>query len=370
MTMTDNIPEQVALPPLRLDHLARMTDDTGMLQHAFYTTPDPNHGYTTDDNARALVVALQEHAVTGADPGLDLAWRYLAFLRYAQTVDGRFHNFLAYDRSWLDEVGSQDCQGRTAWGLGFAVANAPLPGMHRAAEDMLDKLVPHLPALDAPRSLAYSALGLGWALQAGWREDQMADLLRGIGDRLVARWDATATDDWPWFESIVAYSSPKLCEGLLHCYVGTGEERYGEVALLGMDFMLKVYFTDGMLDLVGQNGWYRRGHPRAIFDQQPVDAKAVIQACMAAHQVTGEQLYLERALTALTWFTGNNRLGQPVYDPRSGGCFDGLHPDRVNENQGAESTVAYLLSRLAFGLPMLPARGATLTVPGAAVRRT
>jgi hypothetical protein len=370
MTTTDSVLERTALPPLRLDHLARMTDDTGMLQHAFYTTPDPNHGYTTDDNARALIVALQEHAVTGGAQGLDLAWRYLAFLRYAQTVDGRLHNFLAYDRSWLDEVGSQDCQGRTAWGLGYAVANAPLPAMRRAAEELLDRLMPHVPGLKAPRALAYSALGLGWALQAGWRTDRMTDLLQGVGDRLLARWDATATDDWPWFEDIVAYSSPKLCEGLLHCYVATGEERYGEVALRGMAFMLQEYFTNGMLDLVGQNGWHRRGRARALFDQQPVDAKAVIHACMAAHQVTGEPLYRERALAALTWFTGNNRLGQPVCDPRSGGCFDGLHPNRVNENQGAESTVAYLLSRLAFEMPVLPNRGPTLSVPDAVERRT
>ncbi len=352
-------PESGELPPLRLDHLRRMTDDTGILQHAFYTAPDPHFGYATDDNARALLVAVQSAQVTGGEDGIDLAWRYLSFLRYAQRPDGRFRTFLGYDRRWLDEVGSEDSQGRAVWGLGYAISSASQPGMVHSAEILLEKFLPHIPGLSAPRAQAFALIGLGWATQGGYRRDQLPGLMLPLADRLLELWDATADDEWPWFENIIAYSSPKLCEGLLHAYLVSGRPRYAEVAIRGLDFLLSLYFDGHMLDLIGQNGWYVRGGQRAVFDQQPVDAQAVIHGCMAAYQVTGDDAYLARAYDAFAWFLGRNRLGQALYDTNSGGCFDGIHPDRLNGNQGAESTLSYLLSRLAFELPMLPPRGNT-----------
>lgn len=342
-------------PAIRLDHVKRLTDDTGILQHALYTTPDPHHGYTTDDNARALLVALQYSEVEDSSEGLELACRYLAFLRYAQRPDGRFHNFLAYDRTWLDESGSEDSHGRAVWSLGYAVRSGLPPGIRHSAETLLERSLPHLPAVRSPRAQAFSLLGLGWAVQAGYRKDELASLASLLADRLVEAWDRTADAEWPWFEEIIAYSNAKLCEGLLHAYVMLGEDRYLEVATQGLDSLISICFQGDMLDLVGQDGWYRRGQRRAVFDQQPVDAQSMVQACVAAYQVTGEERYLARANNAFAWFFGNNRLRQPLYDPTSGGCFDGLHPDRVNGNQGAESTLAYLLARLAFEVPALPA---------------
>ena len=346
---------RTALPPLRLDHLRQLTDDTGLLQHAFHTTPDPHHGYTTDDNARALLVALQCQQVPDAEDTQDLASRYLAFLRYAQRPDGRFHNFLAYDRNWLDEFGSDDTQGRAIWSLGYVLANSGLPGMRLSAEALLEKCLPCAREINAPRGYAYSLLGLSWALHADYAPDLLLDLAQTFADRLLSLWKAVADDEWAWFEDIIAYCSPKLCEGLLHAYLMSERQEYADIALAGLDFLLDIYFSDDMLDLVGQNGWYRRGRRRAHFDQQPIDACAVVQGCLAAYQVTGEAIYFRRAYQAFSWFLGANRLGAPLYAPNNGGCFDGLHRDRVNGNQGAESTIAYLMARLAFEVPPMPA---------------
>lgn len=356
--------EPTTLPALRLDHLVNLTDDTGLLQHAFYSTPDPNHGYTADDNARALLAALQVHELGAYDEALGLASRYLGFLRYAQRPDGRFHNFLGYDRSWLDEVGSDDCQGRAVWALGYTVAKAPLPGMRHSAEILMERCLNQRDSLRAPRGFAYTMLGLGWAYFGSWRQEHVANLTRGFADRLLSLWDQVATDDWAWFEDILAYCNPKLSEAMLVAYMVTGVTRYLEVGLRSLDFLIDNTFTDDMLDVVGHNGWYRRGQPRASFDQQPVEAKATVQACTVAHQVTGDERYESLARTAYSWFLGNNRLGQPLYDPNSGGCFDGIHPDRINENQGAESTLAYLLARLALSLPAAP------SLPGVRVRQS
>jgi len=351
-------PVMTDFPLLRLDHMKRLTDDTGILQHAFYTTPDPQHGYTTDDNARALLVALQYSQVAeteaATEEALELACRYLAFLRYAQRPDGHFHNFLAYDRTWLDEAGSEDSQGRAIWSLGYTIANASLPGIRQSAATLIERSLPWLSELRSPRAQAFSLLGLGWAFQAGYQRDRLLALSRLLADRLVAAWEATADEEWPWFEDIIAYSNPKLCEGLFHAYLVCHEERYLGIALKGLRFLLQVCSDGNMLDLVGQNGWYRRGRMRAVFDQQPVDAQAIVQACVAAYQITADEYYLVAAYNGFAWFLGNNRLGQPLYDPKSCGCFDGIHPDRVNSNQGAESTLAYLLARLAFEVPVLP----------------
>ena len=354
--MPNYAPARGVLPPIRLDHLRQMTDDTGLLQHAFYTTPDPHHGYTTDDNARALLAAEQCHLSTGREDAADLAQRYMSFLRYAQRVDGRFHNFLAYDRSWLDEAGSDDAQGRAVWSLGYTLANATLPGMRSSAETLLESFLPNAHDIRAPRGHAYCLLGFGWAYQAGFRQESLLDLTRSYADHLLSLWADVADGEWAWFEDIISYCSPKLCEALLHAYLVTERQDYADVALAGLDFLLQIYFAGDMLDLVGQGGWYRRGHRRAIYDQQPIDACAVVHGCLAAHQVTGEARYLARAQDAFAWFLGRNRLSKALYDQDSGGCFDGLHRDRVNGNQGAESTLAYLMARLALEVPVLPAR--------------
>jgi len=345
---------EAELPPPRLDHVRRLTDDTGILQHALYTVPDPHHGYTTDDNARALLAVVQYHQLTDDPEAAELAWRYLAFLRYAQREDGHFRNFLAYNRTWLEECGSEDSHGRTAWALGYTVANAPSPGIRDGAFTLFERLLRVLDSLQSPRAQAFSLLGLSWVARTSDGQEKVLALSRAFADRLVSLWDATADDEWQWFEDYITYSNARLCEALLHAYVTCETKEYLEVGLSSLEFLSSVCFVGDMLDIVGNNGWYHRGGKRALFDQQPVDALAMTQACLSAYQITREERFLDRALSAYRWFLGHNRLGAALYDPTTGGCYDGLHPDRVNGNQGAESTLAHLLARLAFEVPTIP----------------
>ena len=352
------------LPPLRLDHLRRLTDDTGLMQHALYCTPDPHHGYTTDDNARALLLMARLIESEGPEQYQELAFRYLAFLRYAQRDDGAFHNFLAFDRRWLDERGSQDCQGRAAAALGTTLGRALLPGLADSAAVLLDRAMPVVERLTAPRAEAYAIMGLCWAVQAGYQVERCSAQVLRMASHLIGLYRATADADWRWFENILTYSNASLPEALMHAFVVSQAEEHLAIALESLEFLCEVCFVDGMLDLVGQNGWFPRGGKKAAFDQQPIDAQAMVEALVAAYELTGEERYQKLAFEAFTWFLGNNRLGQPLYDPTTAGCFDGLQEDRVNGNQGAESTLAFLLARLALEQSVLP-RVPSLVAAGA-----
>ena len=310
--------------------------------------PDPKSGYTTDDNARALIVALKHHRLFGNSESLEGARRYLAFLRYAQNREGKFHNFLSYNREWQDWEGSQDCQGRAVWALGYAAARAPEQGMREAASRMLSETFVWVDQLAPPRARANAILGLAEVADHPTLGEAAQRSLRTLADGLVALYERTATPDWRWFELGLTYDNGRMPEALLSAYQVTGEATYREVALESLDFLLEVLFPDGVLDLIGNDGWYHRGGRRAYFDQQPIDAEGTVAVCLRAHAVTGEARYRELAERAFQWFLGRNRVGVPLYDAETGGCYDGLHPHGVNGNQGAESTLAYLLARLAL----------------------
>lgn len=332
-------------PSLKLDHLHRLTDDVGIIQHAIYSVPDPHHGYSLDDNARALIVALKHHRLSGEVESLDLAYKYLGFIRYAQTPDGRFRNFLAYDRRWLEEEGSEDSYGRALWSLGYAMSSDIPSGLVRAARDIFDAALPWLDSLCSPRARAFALLGLHWRYQALAHEEDL-QYLRREADILLQNYRDAARNDWHWYEEYFTYCNGKLPQGLLVAYQDTKAEEYLDVAGRTLDFLLEILFVNDRLELIGQAGWYPRTGERAFFDQQPVDAEATVEACLEAYRITGKARYYDLAFRAFEWFLGRNRLGLPLYDPDTGGCYDGLEPSGVNQNQGAESTISYLLSYL------------------------
>ncbi len=338
------------VPGFKLDRLRRLTDDTGVVQHALYALPNAHHGYSVDDQARALIVALKHFNLSGSWESLDLATTYLRFLNYAQSADGRFHNFMSYDRKWEDAVGSEDSNGRVVWALGYTALTGVEEDLQMTARAMLLRSYSWIGRLEHLRSRAFTITGLYYYLRTEPGDLQARDLVRQHADALVAAFDENSSPEWPWFEGILTYSNGRLPNALFQAYLVCWNRRYLEVARASLDFLLKVAHADGpnYISLVGQDGWYPRGGSCARFDQQPVDASALVDACLAAHQVLGDRAYLVAAREAFAWYHGRNALGLPLYCERTGGCYDGLTPDGVNRNQGAESTIAYLLSYLAM----------------------
>ncbi|MDR7482906.1 MAG: glycosyltransferase family 4 protein [Armatimonadota bacterium] len=342
------------LPPLRLDHLERMTDDVGLLQHAVFTVPNRQEGYTTDDNARALAatVLLENLGDEAAAVGARLAPRYLAFLWHAfDASTGRFRNVLGYDRRWHDQVGSEDAYGRALWALGLALGRSEDAGLRGAAGRLFERALAAAGACTSPRAWAMTALGCCEYLRAFGGDRLARGVAAELADRLLAGYRAHRTDDWRWFEDVVAYANPTLPHALL--VVGTTLQRSDAIAagLEALEWLFRLQQApDGHFVPIGCHGFYRRGGERARFDQQPLEAQTMVGACLAAHRVTEEARWHRRAQRAFEWFLGANDLGLPLYDPATGGCRDGLHPDRVNQNQGAESTLAFILALLELRL--------------------
>jgi len=339
------------LPEIDLRHFRSLTDDTGILQHATFTAPDRAHGYCVDDNARALIAALMYARLEGYDERSVPVQRFLSLLAYALNPDnGRFRNFMGYDRRWLEEVGSEDSHGRALWALGTAVDLALEESTRGLAVLLLHRSLPATRDFTSIRAWAFAILGLTHYLSV--REDGNAEeLFAHLGERCMTCYRATADDDWPWFESVVGYANGRIPHALLLAGNRTGNEEWTAAALRSLEWLLAIQTAeDGHLSIIGNDGWYVRDRERARFDQQPVEVCALVQACLAASRYTGDTVWTDRALRCFAWFLGENDLGLPVYDRESGGCHDGLHPDRVNANQGAESTLAWLLSLLALRL--------------------
>lgn len=344
------------LPDRNFAHLTLMTDSTGILQHGRFTVPRYEEGYCLDDNARALLLTtFLERAVPAPDPlpgldraGLDrLASRYLAFVSHAYDPDrGRFRNFMSFGRAWLEAEGSQDSQGRALWALG-AVAGASLdPGRRDLAGQLFRTALPGARAFVHPRSWAYALLGCDAYPGDGPHADAVAGLERDLAGRLHRLYLEQRTEAWPWFEDRLTYGNARLPQALLRAGARLRRPDWVNAGLRALDWLARVQ-TDPQdrFAPVGSDGFYPRGGPRAWFDQQPVEAGATVAACLDALAVTGEALWLRRAEEAFAWFLGRNQVGLPLYDARTGGCRDGLHPHRANQNLGAEATLSYLLAR-------------------------
>jgi glycosyltransferase involved in cell wall biosynthesis len=334
------------LPSWRLDHLRRMTDSTGLFQHAVYNLPNYAEGYCTDDNARALLLTVRLEEMGLHDEVSALGDTYAAFLNYALDRDrGRFRNFMGYDRRWLEEVGSDDSHGRALWALGSCVGRSNRRDFQFWAAQLFDVALPPVAETSSPRGWAFALLGLNEyfrRLSGDRRASQARDALTA---RLLELYDGTASDDWPWFEEVLSYDNARLPHALIVSGRTSGNERAFEVGLTTLRWLIGVQTSpQGHFRPVGSHGFYRRGEEPARFDQQPLEASATVSACLAACRATEDPFWLRHARAAFEWFLGRNDLGQSLYDAASGGCRDGLHPDRTNQNQGAESTLSFLLA--------------------------
>jgi hypothetical protein len=333
---------------MRWDHLHRLTDCTGLIQHATYSLPDLASGYTTDDNSRALAV-LMRAPDTRADPGLQrLAERYLSFLAYAQTATGWFRNFMDYSRRFLDEEGSEDCFGRALVACAEVMVGEdahPTRGATLLARRLWSRALPHAPRLRAPRARALTLVALQRYHEA-FPQPRLQTLAHSLGESLLHAYRNSAAPGWRWFEDTITYSNGVLPQGIMAAYLVTGQRKFLRAGRETLDFLNDCCFRRGYLKLVGNRHWYRRGTTPADFDEQPVDAAHLVEANLVAYLVTGASCYRELALRAAAWFHGHNQLGISLVDSSTGGCYDGLTPDGVNLNQGAESLLAHLWTQV------------------------
>ena len=341
------------LPPLKLDHLRDLTDQTGILQHATFTVPNYREGYTTDDNARALMVsALLEEL--GVREATQFATRYLAFLWYAfNNETTRFRNFMDYQRQWLEDSGSDDSHGRALWALGTVLGRSNKPTLHDMAGRIFEQSLLGILKTTSPRAWAFALIGIHEYLGRFAGDRRASQVREELAGRLLALYQNNRSDEWRWFEQSLTYCNAALSHAMLLCGKSIPNTEMTEAGLESLHWLADLQRADtdgGHFVPIGSNGFYPRGGERARFDQQPVEAQAMVSACLEAYRLTGEKDWRNEARRAFEWFLGRNDLNRPVYDPTTGGCRDGLHPDRPNENQGAKSTLAFLQSLLELRL--------------------
>jgi glycosyltransferase involved in cell wall biosynthesis len=339
------------LPAIKLDHLYRMTDHTGMVEHAVFVVPNYPEGYSTDDNARALIVTtlLEEIGVHAPANSVDLASRYLAFLWHAyDPTTKRFRNSLTYECQWHETEHSEDSHGRALWGLGTVLGRSKNAGLRGAAGRMFELAVPTAVEFKSPRACAFALLGVQEYLDSFPGDRAALSASDALANRLRSSYRAHRTEDWKWFENGLSYSNARLPQALMRAGVRAGNEEMISAGLEALDWLLTLQRCEvkGHFVPIGSEGFYSKTTEKARFDQQPVEACAAVSACLQAYRATGKGRWRKEAWSAFNWFLGDNDLQIALYDPATGGCRDGLHPDRANENQGAESTLSFLMALL------------------------
>lgn len=344
--------EQIDLPELNTKHLLEMTDDTGMLQHAIFTVPNTSEGYTTDDNARALIVSTRLNQAPRDDNRAEhasLSRRYLAFLWLAfNSESGRFRNFLSYDRRWLEKIGSEDSHGRAIWALGTVLGQSQDAGLRGAAGRLFEAAVPATLHFSSPRAWAFTVLGMQEYLGSFPGDRTIQGHRNTLANRLLDIYERSSTGTWKWFEKSLSYSNARLPQALILAGWHSNNQKMVAAGTEALEWLLAAQHRDRVEIFVpiGSNGVFIDGGERPRFDQQPVEACATISACLELYRLTREDHWHTEARRVFGWFLGKNDLRVPLYDVMTGGCKDGLHPDRVNENQGAESTLSFLMALL------------------------
>jgi glycosyltransferase involved in cell wall biosynthesis len=359
MTISNLLDEEVQEPAvLKLEHMERLTDDTGMFQHAVFSVPNYNEGYTTDDNARALIVSVQleevkriamsEEEQASLARVQELGHRYLGFLWHAFNPEKkRFRNFMSYDRRWLEEVGSEDSHGRAIWALGMVLAHSKREGLQRMAGHLFDTALPAVADFISPRAWAFALMGIDRYLSRYPGDRAVLTIQNKLVQNLLRLYRENQTPDWKWFEDIATYCNPALPQALLRYGHTSDDSEAVQVGLDSLEWLVNIQQSEkGWVMPIGNHGFYEKDGQISYFDQQPVEVYSIVSACLEAYRVTQDRRWYEYASQAFGWFFGRNALGVVVYDKVTGGCRDGLHVDRLNENQGAESTLSFLQSLL------------------------
>lgn len=339
--------QPVVVPDVNMTHMLMMTDDTGILQHAVRNVPRYAEGYCTDDNARALLLVslMEEERIEPPEKLRALATRYLAFLNFAfNPENGRFRNFLTYNRVWQEASGSNDSHGRALWALGTAVHHTTDPGRRELAKHLFAQALPAASSLSSPRAWAYALLGIHEWLQAYGDHEEVKAAGQVLANQLMVRYRESAASDWSWYEREVTYCNARLPQAMILAAGFLDDEQMLNVGLQSLEWLHSIQEVDGRYSPIGSSGFYTYGGEPAVFDQQPVEACCMVSACLLAYRITDEHVWADRAQQAFDWFLGRNCAEQWLYDPMTGGCRDGLNELGVNENQGAEATLSFLLS--------------------------
>lgn len=335
------------LVEIDLQHLERLTDDTGLLQHATFVIPNYDDGYTTDDNARGLLLTtLLEDSEQQVEKSRELSVRYLAFLMHAfNPSNGRFRNFMSFDRRWLEETGSEDSHGRAMWALGTVVGRAGVSAYRGMATRVFEQALPAIEHTTSPRAWAFTLLGFQEYLSHFSGDRKVQRMQNLLANRLLKLLHDNTSEEWPWFENILSYANAVLPHALLLSGKAMGNDDMIASSLKALEWLADVQTLSAKCySPIGSNGFYRKGGYRARFDQQPIEAQAMVSACLDAFRITEDPAWRAKARWAFEWFFGQNDLCEPLFDPLSGSCRDGLHADRLNENRGAEATLAFLQS--------------------------
>ena len=338
--------DPLVLPPFSLAHIKRLTDDTGIIQHAKFGIPNLKEGYCLDDNARALLMVLMAYRQKKDALALELAPIYMSYIHYMQNKDGTFRNFLSFSRNFLDETGSEDSFGRTIWALGFLLAHAPNDAYYQNGKLVFFNASPNFEKLQSIRAIANTMIGISYYLRSNPGDDAMTERLRNLAGKLIRQYKEVSTPDWRWFETLLAYDNGILPLALLHSAEILHDDRINEVALESMNFLTEKSFKDGYLSIIGNKNWFKKEGERSTYAQQPVDAFAMVLMYHQAFHVTNDKEYLKKLFTCFLWFLGENDIRMSLFDFETKGCCDGIEESGINRNQGAESSLAYLISHL------------------------
>ena len=334
------------LPQVKFSHIRNMTDDTGIIQHAIFNIPNRKEGYCIDDNARALLLCVLASKDKSNEIDPSLLQVYLSFIHYMQTVNGEFKNFMSYTKVAEEERGSEDSFGRTIMALGFLANEGPSRLLSKTGADIFSRAYCHIEKLHSIRGIANSIIGVCQFIKYNYPDDIKRDLVIDLSNKMVKMYEENKSAKWHWFEPVLTYDNAILPLALLNAYEITSDELYLNIAFEAMDFLESKVFHNGILSPIGNDGWLERGKTAAKFDQQGIDAMAMVLYYQQAFRVTRDEKYLTGMYKSYQWFLGRNDLGISLYDPGTGGCADGLNNEGINLNQGAESTLAYWISHI------------------------
>jgi uncharacterized protein YyaL (SSP411 family) len=321
-----------------IDYLFAMTDDTGIFQHSIYGVPDPRHGYTTDDNARALILAVLLLEKFKDKKYLKLVYNYMEFLLFAQNENGMFKNFMGYDREFLEDEGSEDSFGRSLVAVCRTSLSKAVPeNIKKTCQYIINKTLVHLPKLKYPRPKAYAIVGLSCLTESAKTNEYVELLSNDLADLYRKNKD----DKWHWFENIITYGNSYFPRALMIAYKMLKKDELLKIAEESMEFLAGVTIKEEYFKPIGCDGWYKKGKKAAEFDEQPIEACETMLLYLDCYEITKDKKYLDYAVKCYNWYTGVNSMGVSLIDSETGACYDGICPDGLNLNQGSESIISY-----------------------------